>query len=87
MTELLVFLVNHVRLDDGTHFKVDPANKYEVIKVRDSYAFFLHAKFLRFQTKAGRHELGRIRYDSLEEYGTKSSQKLTKPTIKRSNNK
>jgi hypothetical protein len=50
MTELLVFLVNHVRLDDGTQFKVDPANNYEISKVRGRHVLFCTdtANFLRF---------------------------------------
>jgi hypothetical protein len=43
-TEVLIFLLSKVRLDDGTHFKVDPANDYEIIKVRGSRIFFLHVR-------------------------------------------
>jgi hypothetical protein len=40
MTELLVFLVKHVRLDDGTRFKVDLDNNYEITKVHDPHTIF-----------------------------------------------
>ena len=39
-TEVLVFLLSHTRLNDGTCFEVDPANEYEITMVRDSRAFF-----------------------------------------------
>jgi hypothetical protein len=54
MTETLVFLMGNVRLDDGTRFEVDPANNYEITKVRDSNTFFLHSRayFLAFSDKS-----------------------------------
>jgi hypothetical protein len=48
MTEALVFLMGYVRLDDGTCFEVDPANNYEITKVRDSRTFFWHGRALFF---------------------------------------
>ena len=47
-TEMLVSLLSHMRLDDGTCFEVDPANNYEITKVRDSRTFFLHGRALMF---------------------------------------
>jgi hypothetical protein len=44
MTDMLVFLLEHVRLDDGTCFTVNPANEYEIIKVRGFYALFLRVR-------------------------------------------
>ena len=44
MTEALVFLMGNVRLDNGTRFEVDPANNYEITKVRDPHTFFLHGR-------------------------------------------
>ena len=53
MTELLIFLMNHVRLDDGTKFKVDPANDHEITVVRETHAFFctVAPKLFRFSDK------------------------------------
>ena len=72
MTELLVFLVNHVRLDDGTCFEVDPANNYEITKVRGPIHFCCTVALncSEFQTKSGRRELGKIRYDSSDKSST-----------------
>jgi hypothetical protein len=54
MTEALVTLMGYVRLDDGTCFEVDPANNYEITKVRDSRTFFLHSRayFFAFSDKS-----------------------------------
>ena len=72
MTELLVFLMKHVRLDDGTRFKVDPANNYEITKVRGPIHFCCTVALncSEFQTKSGRRELGKIRYDSSDKSST-----------------
>ena len=52
-TDLLVFLLEHVRLDDGVCFEVDPANEYEITMVCNSVLFFclFVLKFLRFSDK------------------------------------
>jgi hypothetical protein len=44
MTDLIILLLSHVRLDNGTQFTVDPANNYEITKVRDPRAFFWHGR-------------------------------------------
>ena len=65
-TEVLVFLLSHTRLSDGTCFEVDPANEYEITMVRNSRAFFcmFALNFFDFQAKGRRRELGKIWYDS-----------------------
>jgi hypothetical protein len=71
-TEMLVSLLSHMRLDDGTCFEVDPANNYEITKVRGPIHFCctVALNFSEFQTKSGRRELGKIRYDSSDKSST-----------------